>query len=59
MDASQLSAQQAAEVYKHVRPAFHYLAALQERMEERQFYGSDRWLADPEPLEMMLQRVSG
>ena len=42
MDVSDLTAQQAAEIYKHVREAFHYLAALQQRMEQRQFLMGDR-----------------
>jgi len=42
MDASQLTPQQAAEIYLRVRDAFDYLAKLQRRMEEREFYRGDR-----------------
>jgi hypothetical protein len=42
MEASDLTATQVSELYAKVRPMFHYLAKLQKRMEERQFYADDR-----------------
>jgi len=42
MDSRDLSATLAAEIYKHIRDAFHYLAKLQARMEEREFLKGDR-----------------
>ena len=42
MNASDLTASQASEIYGRIRPIFGYLAALQERMEQRQFGDDDR-----------------
>jgi hypothetical protein len=42
MDASDLTPTQAAKLHKRIRPMFEYLAAMQKRMDERQFYGDDR-----------------
>jgi len=42
MEASDLTSSQADELHKRIRPMLDYLASLQRRMEERQFYGDDR-----------------
>jgi hypothetical protein len=42
MDSSDTTASQAAEIYKRLRPAADYLAALERRMKARQFYADDR-----------------
>ena len=58
MDASQLTAQQAAEIYKHVREAFHYLAKLQQRMEEREFQKGDRLYLEVQAARYAVQVLS-
>ena len=42
MDASELTTSEVSELHERLRLMFHYLASLQKRMEERQFYGDDR-----------------
>jgi hypothetical protein len=42
MDAHDLTASQATAMYEKIRPMLHYLASLERRMEERQFYADDR-----------------
>jgi hypothetical protein len=42
MNSSDLTSSQADEIYKRLRPASAYLAALERRMAERQFDGDDR-----------------
>ena len=42
MEGHDITPLQAGKVYDRLRPMFHYLAELQERMEQRQFYGDDR-----------------
>jgi hypothetical protein len=42
MDSRDITSQQASEIYSHVRESLHYLASLQQRMDERQFSHEDR-----------------
>jgi len=42
MDSRDVTARQADEIYKRLRPASDYLAALERRMAERQFGADDR-----------------
>jgi hypothetical protein len=42
MDAQDITPEAADKIYGQLRPSFEYLAALQARMEERRFFGSDR-----------------
>jgi hypothetical protein len=58
MDASQLSPQQAGDIYQHVRDAFHYLAALQKRMEERQFPQWDRLYVEVQAARYAIQLLA-
>ena len=42
MEAKDITPEAAEKMYAALRPSFDYLAALQARMEERKFFGSDR-----------------
>jgi hypothetical protein len=58
MDASDLTPTQAAKLHKRIRPMFDYLAAMQKRMDDRQFYRDDRLYLEVKAAHYALQLLT-